>query len=150
MKVFVEYLIIQLSYFTRDDPSASGILAEQTKNSATNEKKISLRRMAELAYEFKAGIEAENLFMLGELLKENWSLKKRLASGITNPHIDEMYLSGMQAGAIGGKLLGAGAGGFMMFLVDRKSREAVIKAMGQYRRFDFRIERSGSSVIYYG
>ena len=88
--------------------------------------------------------------MLGDLLKENWSLKKRLASGITNPHIDEMYLSGMQAGAFGGKLLGAGAGGFMMFLVDSKNREAVIKAMSQYRRFDFRIERSGSSVIYYG
>lgn len=139
-----------LIFYTGKTRSASGILAEQTKNNASNDKKISLRRMAELAYEFKAGIEAENLLMLGELLKENWSLKKRLASGITNPHIDEMYLSGMQAGAIGGKLLGAGAGGFMMFLVDSKNREAVIKAMSQYRRFDFRIERSGSSVIYYG
>jgi len=139
-----------LIFYTGKTRSASGILAEQTKNSASSEKKIFLRRMAELAYEFKAGIEAENLFMLGDLLKENWSLKKRLASGITNPHIDEMYLSGMQAGAIGGKLLGAGAGGFMMFLVDSKNREAVIKAMSQYRRFDFRIERSGSSVIYYG
>ena len=118
-----------LIFYTGKTRSASGILAEQTKNNASDDKKISLRRMVELAYEFKAGIEAENLLMLGELLKENWSLKKRLASGITNPHIDEMYLSGMQAGAIGGKLLGAGAGGFMMFLVDSKNREAVIKAI---------------------
>ena len=81
-------------------------------------------------------------------MRENWSLKKRLSSGITNHHIDEMYLSGMKVSAIRGRLFDAGAIGFMAFLVDSANREVVSNAMSQYRQFDFGIERSGSSIIY--
>lgn len=138
-----------LIFYTGETRSASNILAEQTKNSAHSSKVKILRRMTKLAHEFKSGIECADMQCLGELLQENWSLKTRLASGITNKLIDEMYQAGMQAGARGGKLLGAGAGGFMMFIADKRRHGDIIRALAKYRVFKFGIENSGSQVIYY-
>lgn len=137
-----------LIFYTGSTRSASGILAEQSMNNARAEKKLVLRRMTDLAYEFKCGLEAGDLEVLGDLLQENWSLKKELASGITSPAIDAMYSAGMAAGAIGGKLLGAGAGGFMMFLVPKHEINSVIAAMDSHRLFNFKSVRSGSKVIH--
>ena len=112
-----------LIFYTGTARSASKILAEQTKVSSNKDKRIILRRMAQLAYDFKKGIESKNFNALGEMLKENWKLKKSLTSDISNTLIDDMYESAINSGAIGGKLLGAGAGGFMMFLAPKKLKK---------------------------
>jgi len=139
-----------LVFYTGITRSASGILAEQTKVSSQKNKKIILRQMARLAYDFKLGIENNSLEHLSELLKENWSLKKTLTDGITNSTIDEIYNAGIDAGAHAGKLLGAGAGGFMMFLAPENKHLEIINAVHKLRPVKFNIESSGSKVIYYG
>jgi D-glycero-alpha-D-manno-heptose-7-phosphate kinase len=137
-----------LVFFTGTTRSASSILAEQKENSSDKNKQLILRRMAGIAYEFKYGIENSNLLALGELLKENWDLKKSLASGISNHRIDEMYNLGISNGALGGKLLGAGAGGFMMFMAEKENHAAIRKALSPFKEVNFKIEKSGVKVIY--
>jgi D-glycero-alpha-D-manno-heptose-7-phosphate kinase len=139
-----------LVFYTGITRSASGILAEQTRVSGQENKKLILRRMAKLAYDFKLGIENNSVEHLSELLKENWSLKKTLTDGITNSSIDEIYNAGIGAGAYAGKLLGAGAGGFMMFLAPKNRHSEIINALHKLRPVNFNLEFSGSKVIYYG
>tara|TARA_B100001109_G_C18440151_1_gene279586 strand:- start:9 stop:503 length:495 start_codon:yes stop_codon:yes gene_type:complete len=137
-----------LVFYTGLTRSASGILAEQTKVSSQENKKLTLRRMARLAYDFKTGIENNSLEHLSELLKENWLLKKTLTDGITNSTIDEIYSTGIEAGAYAGKLLGAGAGGFMMFLAPENKHIQIINSLHKLRPVKFNIESNGSTVIY--
>ena len=139
-----------LIFYTGLTRSASGILAEQTQNSSQASKQLILRRMAELAFEVKDYIEQKNLYGVGNALQENWELKKQLASGISNQMVDDMYAAGMKAGALGGKLLGAGAGGFMMFLAEEEFHGEIEAALREYRKLNFNIENSGAQVIYYG
>ena len=106
--------------------------------------------MAELAYEFKSAIEDGSLHHMGELLKENWALKKSLTAGISNSDIDHIYDTGISSGALGGKLLGAGAGGFIMFLAPKSKHEQIRQNLSHLRAVDFNLESSGSKVIYYG
>ena len=85
---------------------------------------------------------------MGELLHENWILKKSLASGISNPLIDETYEKAMNAGALGGKLLGAGGAGFMIFYVKSENQDAVRTALGNLREMDFEMDNSGASIVH--
>lgn len=84
----------------------------------------------------------------GAMLHEAWYLKKKLASGITTPAIDEMYEAGIKAGALGGKLLGAGGGGYMLFYVTPKDKHSVVMAMEKMnkRRLDFKFTDEGSKA----
>lgn len=83
----------------------------------------------------------------GLMLHEGWQYKKHLASNITDPQISEFYDKAIEAGAIGGKLLGAGGGGFMLFYCDEWFQPNVEEALG-LRRMDFRFTKSGSKVIF--
>ena len=139
-----------LAFYTGTDRSASKILAEQTRISTNVDKRRILRRMAALAYEFKAAIEASDLVEMGELLKENWHLKKSLTANISNSTIDDIYHTAIDAGALGGKLLGAGAGGFMMFLASKSRHQEIKKRLSNLKQVDFNIESTGSKIIYYG
>jgi len=139
-----------LVFYTGTVRSASKILAEQTRISAKEDKRRVLRRMAALAYEFKSAIESNDLSQLGEMLKENWILKKSLTADISNSMIDDIYNTAMSAGALGGKLLGAGAGGFMMFLAAKEHHENIKRRLSHLTPVDFNIESSGSKVIYFG
>ena len=85
----------------------------------------------------------------GQLLNETWEKKKRLSNKVSNDHIDAMYRLGRENGAIGGKLLGAGGGGFMLFFVRPSDRERLLKAMRGFTVVPFSFENSGSQVIYY-
>jgi D-glycero-alpha-D-manno-heptose-7-phosphate kinase len=96
--------------------------------------------MAALAEEF-------TVHNVGEMLKENWRLKKELHDGISNQQIDAWYKIGLENGAEGGKLCGAGSGGFMLFYAPPEAHERIVKATG-LRKVDFRIEPRGSEVIY--
>lgn len=91
----------------------------------------------------------EDILEFGSLLNETWRMKKRLADNVTDERIDAMYRMGMENGAVGGKLLGAGGGGFMLFFVQKEKREELKKAMRDYVCVPFRFENSGSQVIYY-
>jgi len=86
---------------------------------------------------------------LGALLHESWRLKRELASNVSNTHIDEIYQAGLAAGAIGGKLLGAGGGGFMVFLVDPDSRERVRERLKNLIHVSVGFDNDGSRIVLY-
>jgi D-glycero-alpha-D-manno-heptose-7-phosphate kinase len=91
--------------------------------------------------------EKEDLLSFGELLHESWQLKKSLSDKISSPQLNEIYEKAMQAGAIGGKLLGAGGGGFMLFFVPPFQQEAVKQTLSHLLHVPFQFENSGSSII---
>jgi D-glycero-alpha-D-manno-heptose-7-phosphate kinase len=82
-------------------------------------------------------------------LNEGWVRKRELASGVTNPKIDELYACAMANGASGGKLLGAGGGGFLLFYCEKYKQKKLEEALG-LRRFPFRFEHDGTSVVHIG
>ena len=105
-------------------------------------------QMCDIARELKEELEKNNIDAMGELLDENWQLKKTLATGISNPLIDETYEKAMKAGATGGKLLGAGGAGFMLFYVPEEKKGAVREALSDLREMEFKMDNSGSSIIH--
>ena len=90
-----------------------------------------------------------NIDDFGSLLNDTWNLKKKLASNISNPCIDEIYELGMKNGALGGKLLGAGGGGYMLFYTPEKYQSKVAEAMEKagYPEFKFNFEYDGTKAI---
>jgi D-glycero-alpha-D-manno-heptose-7-phosphate kinase len=86
----------------------------------------------------------------GRILHQNWELKRALASGISNGAIDQAYDAALKAGALGGKLLGAGGGGFLLFYCREECQAAVNHALSGLRPFAFRFENEGSKLIHYG
>lgn len=85
----------------------------------------------------------------GRLLDQTWSLKKKTGAAITTESIDDFYRKGIEAGALGGKLLGAGGGGFLVFYVQPEYQEAVKKSMHDLLYIPFQFEEEGTRVIYY-
>jgi D-glycero-alpha-D-manno-heptose-7-phosphate kinase len=85
----------------------------------------------------------------GRLLHENWKIKRKLTNKITNPEIDEIYEAGLSAGALGGKLLGAGAGGFMLFYVRPEHREALRNRLKKLLCVPFSFSNKGSNIVVY-
>lgn len=139
-----------MMFYIGNQRSASGILAEQKKNTSQDDKFNALVKMVDLVYDLRDALNAGRLNDFGSILHENWILKQSLASGITNPKITELYDAALRAGATGGKLLGAGGGGFMLFFCPPNKREAVRSALHSVRPFDFKFEQDGSQLIYYG
>lgn len=135
-------------FYTGISRFASVVLGEQNKNNISNKNLKSLEQMVELVYKFKSAIESSNFLYMSEILKENWSLKKTLSSKVSNNKIDDMYHTGIKAGALAGKILGAGAGGFLMFFAHKKDHSAIESALSGYRRCYFSIEENGSKIIY--
>jgi D-glycero-alpha-D-manno-heptose-7-phosphate kinase len=93
--------------------------------------------------------ERPTLDDFGELLHDAWMYKRELSGSVTNPEIDKIYEAGREAGAIGGKLLGAGGGGFMLFYVDPSQRQNVREKLRHLIHVDFKFESDGSKVIVY-
>ena len=99
--------------------------------------------------QLKMELESNNVDAIGPCLKQGWEIKKSLASGITSPLIDNAYELGMSAGASGGKLLGAGGGGFLLFYVpDEAKRKAVRQALHDFKEMPFELDQSGVSIVY--
>lgn len=138
-----------LMFYTGTTRSANTILAEQTKNITSEDKARNLLKMCGLAKDMKVALENNDISSFGKILDEGWQLKKELASGIANPAIDEAYDIAMKNGALGGKLLGAGGGGFLLFYCEEEKQDQLKKAIG-LRELDFSFERDGTSVIYIG
>lgn len=137
-------------YYIGNQRSASSILSEQKKNTSSEDKFRTLQEMVKLVYELRDTLMKGQLDDFGRLMHENWVMKQRLASGISNPLINELYDIALKNGAMGGKLLGAGGGGFMLFYCPKEKQEKLDQALKQVRRFDFKFEQDGSKLIYYG
>jgi len=138
-----------LAFYTGRTRSASALLSEQSKNMAGVEKRMLMREMVNLAHEMKVLLESDDLDAVGELLDKNWKLKCQMAAGITDPQIDQWYKKGISAGAKGGKLLGAGNGGFMIFFASIEKHPDIIKAMDGLREIPFSFDTNGSQIIFY-
>lgn len=136
-------------FYTGEVRSANAILSEQKKNISAEDKASNLRKMCRLAEDMKAALESNDLSGFGDLLNEGWKLKRELASGISNPIIDEAYETAMANGALGGKLLGAGGGGFLLFYCPPDQQERLRVALNM-RPFPFSFEKDGTSVVYIG
>lgn len=135
--------------FTGLTRSADHILREQSENTNNEStKRRTLRRMARLAGELRDALSVNDLDGFGEVLHEGWVEKKKLASGITNPEIDEWYEIARRNGAIGGKLLGAGGGGFLLLYAHPDRFPDILRALPYLRPVPVRMEPQGSKIIY--
>ncbi len=134
-------------FWTGLSRTSESILAEQKHHTERNMNH--LRQMRELAVRLHEmlgnGFDPEKT---GELLHHSWQLKRKLASTITTGKIDELYERGIAAGALGGKLCGAGGGGFLMFIVKPEKRRAVAEAMADLEYVPIQYEESGSTVLF--
>jgi D-glycero-alpha-D-manno-heptose-7-phosphate kinase len=136
-------------FFTGGTRSARSVLAKQNGNTHANVD--ALRRLCAIAGEMREVITAgRDLNAFGYLLNEAWQVKKSLEKTITNPHIDELYERAMQAGALGGKLLGAGSGGFVLFYCEPHHQANLRKALNGVTEVPFGFDSQGSKVIYVG
>lgn len=127
--------------------AARDILADQRDGISNDKNFSSAQRLAELAGAMRDAITSGNLARVGEILHEGWELKKSLSSRITTDEVDAIYEKGRRAGAVGGKLLGAGAGGFMLFYCEPERQDVVRTTLG-LRELKCRFDRDGSKVIY--
>jgi D-glycero-alpha-D-manno-heptose-7-phosphate kinase len=138
-----------LLFFTGFSRSASGILKDQKTKSQQNDQDMlnNLHYVKELGYRSRDALVDGKTILFGELMHEHWEHKKRRSGGMSNPKIDEWYDLGMKNGAVGGKLVGAGGGGFLMFMAhDRnKLRHAMADAGLEEVRFKFDYE--GTKVV---
>lgn len=139
-----------LLFYTGLTRSASDLLRQQSDAmSAEQEKCDVVRRMAHMAEEFRHAIQDRNLQCIGEMLHEAWGLKRSLTPQISNGIIDDLYTRARLAGALGGKLLGAGGGGFLLICAERDRQESVRRALSEYRCFPVKFDWPGSSIILY-
>lgn len=138
-----------LVFFTGRTRSASAVLANQSAAMRISDRRVLMRRMVQLAFEMKEQLESGTLENVGNLLDENWRLKAQLTSGITDPQIDAWYACGIANGALGGKLLGAGNGGFMMFYAPKEKHEKITAALPDFEPTKFRFERAGAQIVFY-
>lgn len=133
-------------YYTGITRVSSEILSEQKENIA--DKAETLDRMLEMVDIAVQKVTSGDTEQWGKLLDQAWNMKKGLASKISNENINLMYEKAKKAGAVGGKILGAGGGGFLLLYVPDESRKNVEKAMQGYKKVDFDFENEGSRIIF--
>ncbi len=135
-----------LLFYTNTTRASSSVLVEQQDNIPT--RLGFLDALQDLAERGAACLRQGDLDDFGRLLHEGWELKKKLASGISNGRLDALYDTARQAGALGGKIAGAGGGGFLLLYCPLDKQEAVRQALGHLRELPFAFERDGSRVIF--
>jgi len=134
-----------LLFFTGITRQADSILTEQKEN--IHARKEYLCQLKDMALNGRDELLRGNVDSIGEMLHESWQIKKQLASGISNGVIEAMYNSARTAGAIGGKITGAGGGGFLLLYCPYEKRENVRLALSNLREIPIRLEPDGSKVI---
>jgi len=134
---------------TGDVREASSILREQKENIQQGDKMGSHKILRDMASELDNMLNNDaSPNIIGKFLHKGWMLKKQLASNISNSKIDEYYSKAICAGAIGGKILGAGGGGFLLLYCPKERQQAVIEALNHPRELEFSFEPEGSKIIY--
>lgn len=135
-----------MSFYTGITRRADSVLNEQ-KNNITQRHTV-LGEMKEIAYAARDQLHAGNIDCIGQLLDASWQLKKRLASNVSNGAIDDIYQAARRAGALGGKISGAGGGGFLLLYCPYERQAAVREALHALQELPFEIEAHGSKVIF--
>lgn len=139
-----------LLYYTGIERSASEILTEQNEKSKKDETTVieSLHQIKKIGYETKRAFESGNLEKFGELLDVHWNNKKQLSKNISNPFIDSCYETARKNGAVGGKIMGAGGGGFFMFYAPEK-HDVLTQAMKErgLKPMKFRFDFEGTKIL---
>jgi D-glycero-alpha-D-manno-heptose-7-phosphate kinase len=139
-----------LLFFTGFSRSAGGILADQKTRTEKHDDDMlrNLEYVKDLGFRSRDALQKGDTALFGELLHEHWEQKRRRSSAMSNPRIDEWYELGRKNGAIGGKLVGAGGGGFLMFYTEdhRRLRSAMKTAGLEEVRFRFDFE--GTKVLF--
>jgi len=133
-------------FYTNVARKAETILVEQREN--IEQRRAILREMKKMAVTGRSLLEQGQIDRFGSLLHEAWLLKKQLASKVSNPAIDELYDRAVGAGALGGKITGAGGGGFLMLYCPRERQDAVRSALYHLPELPFHLERDGTKVIF--
>ena len=135
-----------MMFYTGKGRDSRKIMAEQSKSI---EKEMShldeLVKSVDAAYDH---LTSGDIDFWGHKLGETWEIKKQLAGGISNPEIDDMYSRAKRAGALGGKILGAGGGGFMLLYVPEDKQESVKNELKEFKLIDFEFESMGSRIIF--
>jgi D-glycero-alpha-D-manno-heptose-7-phosphate kinase len=135
-------------FYTAVKRNASEVLDAQQED--MNKKYQVLMKMKDLVPQLSEVIsQKKNLDEFGHLLHAGWLLKKSISEGVSSPDIDEYYQKAMDAGALGGKLLGAGGGGFLLFYVNPEKQKTVKKALSGLHQLPFKFENSGTRITYY-
>ncbi len=132
-------------FFTGKTRQAAAILSQQKTNIPS--KVAILKDMTAQARQVRQEIEEADIEGLGPLLHRAWEAKRTLAAGISDNEMDEIYQRAIRAGALGGKISGAGGGGFFLLCVPSDKRRAVRQALADLREMPFRLERGGSRMI---
>jgi D-glycero-alpha-D-manno-heptose-7-phosphate kinase len=133
-------------FYTGGERSSSDILKKQNKSSEKRDS--NQKKMCSLAIRLKDDLLSGDIDSVGELLNEGWKLKRELVDGITNSRIDDIYEIGMANGAEGGKLLGAGGAGFMLFYAHEKEQPGLKAALSGCREIPFKMESEGSKIVF--
>ena len=136
-------------YFTGFSRSAGGILAEQDKKSKEMDKEMikNLDFVKDLGYQSKKAFETGNLNTFADIMNVHWEYKKKRSGGMSNPQIDEWYDLAMKNGALGGKMIGAGGGGFLMFYANDKIKLRKAMSTTPMTEVRFRFEKEGSKIL---
>jgi D-glycero-alpha-D-manno-heptose-7-phosphate kinase len=138
-----------VTFYTGLTRQASSILSEQSLQAESSKTTQDLLiRMTSLAHDLHRELNQGRIEALGEILDEGWQLKREVHPSVSSTQIDDWYEAAKRAGARGGKLLGAGGGGFLMFFAPPERHAEIEKALG-LRRVDLSLERSGSRVLLY-
>lgn len=139
-----------LVFYTGITRSASALLKQQSYEVDTGASRQEiLKKMVGLTYTLRDELHRGNVEVFGEILHDNWMLKKELTNGISTPEIDDWYSSARRAGATGGKILGAGAGGFLLFYAPEETHVDIKNALKDLRCIPVNLESSGSRIIFY-
>jgi D-glycero-alpha-D-manno-heptose-7-phosphate kinase len=133
-------------FYTNTARSSESVLSEQNSNIQNNF--AVLRDMKAMAYHGRELLEQGNFDEFGRLLHEGWMLKKKLARKISNTTIDEIYKTARQAGAFGGKITGAGGGGFILLYCPPERQQLVRQALSAFQELPFELEPFGTKVIF--
>ncbi len=148
-----------LLFYTGLTRAASSVLTEQKANIGVSNKFETMKEMANSVHDFRNRLLVGDFQGLGEMLHEGWLKKKSLASNVSNQAIDDLYGAGMDAGAWGGKVLGAGGGGCIMFLVREDNKPAVREAikrtakeknLSEFQEIPVKFVQSGAEIVFNG
>lgn len=137
-----------LLLYTGVTRSADTILSEQTREVANGRCRAKLRRLVQLARDMRRALIDNDLQAFGEILHESWMVKRTVANGVSNDRIDDWYARARAHGAVGGKITGAGGGGFLLLHAPAPRHDEIRHALSELKPVTFRIAPQGSKIIY--
>ncbi len=135
-------------FYTGDTRSASSILTNQSREMDNENKFKTMVKMTMLAEELRDSLHNSDLTSFGEILHKGWLLKQSLTDNISNEKVNQIYNTGLSNGAMGGKLLGAGGGGFILFYCEKEKQERLRNALKDLQELGFFFDNAGSKHIY--